>query len=115
MGQLMVESQELMERGRVVLQLSAAGEPAAIAALAHVGALRTVRQHLVQLRVAETIAAVASQAFVFDEGRLVWCWLGRFDDQPVFPGAIWPLAGLGVAAAALGQEAGRDFPGCGEG
>ena len=101
--------------GEGVFVASAAGKPAAIAALAHVGALRTVRQHLEQLRVAETVAAVAGQAFVFDEGRLVRFRLRWLDHKPFFPGAIWPLAGLSMAAAALGQEAGRDFAGCGEG
>jgi hypothetical protein len=100
-----------MERGERALARSAAGEPAAIAALAHVGALGAVREDLVELRVAEAVAAAAGEAFVFDEGRLVGFRLGGFDDQPVFSAAAGPINGMRMAAAASGKEPGCDFAG----
>ena len=95
--------------------LSAAGKPATIAALAHVGPLGAVGEHFVKLRVPQPIAPAAGHALVFDKRRLVRLGLCGLDDQPVFAGAAGPVAGMGMAAAAGWQESSGNLPGGWEG
>src|ERR1035438_10358338 len=94
---------------------SAAGKPAPVFALAHIRPFRTVRQHLAKLGAAQAIAAVTGKAFVLGEGRLVWLGLRGLDDEPVFSSLVWPIARLRLEAVAMGEQPGRDFPGCRKG
>ena len=91
---------------------SAAGKPAPVFALAHIRPFRAVSQHLAKLVAAQAIAAVTGQAFVLDEGRLVWLRLLGLDDEPVLSRLVWPVARLRLEAVATGEQPGRDFP-CG--
>ena len=91
--------------------ISAARKPASVAAFAHIRALRAVRQHLVELRSAQPIAAVAGEALVLDEGRFLRLGLRRLDEEPILSRAAWPIAGWGLPAMAKREEAGRDFAG----
>ena len=93
------------------LEVSAAGEPAPVAAFAHIGPLGAVRQPLVELRAAQPIMAVAGQAFILDHRRLLRFGLDRLDEEPVFASAFRPLAGRRLPAVARGQEPGFDFTG----
>jgi len=90
---------------------SAAGEPAPVAALPHVGPLGTIRQHLAKLCAAQAIPASAGQAFVLDNGRLVRLGVGGLDDEPVVCRLAWPIGGLRLVAVATGEQPGRDFSG----
>lgn len=91
--------------------LLAAGKPAAVPAFAHISPLRAVRDHLEELRVAQAIATSAGQAFILDEGRLVRFGFSGLDDEPLLSRLGWPLAGLSLAAVAMGEQANGDFPG----
>ena len=88
---------------------SAARKPATVAAFAHISALGAVGEHLVELRAAQPIAAVASQAFIFEDRRLLRLGLLRLDEEPILSRAGWPIAGWGLPAVAKGEEPGRDF------
>ena len=91
--------------------MSAARKPATVAAFAHIRALGAIRQHLVELWPAQPVAAVASEAFIFNEGRLLRLGLCRLDEEPILSRAGWPIAGWGLPAVARREEARRDFAG----
>ena len=91
--------------------VSTAGKPAAIAAFSHISALRTVRHHLVELRVTQAIPASARQAFVLDKRRLVRLGFGGLDDEPVLSRLAWPIAGLRLVAMTMREEARRQLAG----
>jgi hypothetical protein len=107
----MVDSSDLIARGSLAFRALPAGQPTAVTALAHVGALGAFGEHLVELRTPQTIAAVAGQAFVFDNRRLLRLGLRRLDEEPALSGAGRPIAGRGLPAMARGEEARGDFPG----
>ena len=95
--------------------ISAAGKPATVAAFAHISPLGAVGEHLVELRSAQPITAVAGQAFIFEDRRLLRLGLLRLDEEPILSRAGWPIARWGLPAMAKGEEPGRDFARCRQG
>src|ERR1039458_2001668 len=87
----------------------ATGQPAAVTAFAHIGPLGTIGQHLVELWAAQTIPPPASEAFVFDEGRVLGFGVLGFNQKPAISRARGPIAGWRLPAVAWGEEPGRDF------